>query len=70
MWAFTRKLNVALTLLTLTVSGGVGAQSLPSLDSLITTAIENDPWLNGSQLSQQALQQKAIAAGTLPDPVV
>ena len=70
MSGFTRKLNVALTLLTLTVSGGVGAQSLPSLDSLITTAIENDPWLNGSQLSQQALQQKAIAAGTLPDPVV
>ncbi|WP_137165538.1 TolC family protein [Salinimonas lutimaris] len=70
MSAFRRKLNVTLTLLTIAVSAGVGAQSLPPLDSLVTTAIANDPWLNGSKLSQQAMQQKAIAASTLPDPVV
>jgi hypothetical protein len=70
MSAFRRKLNVTVTLLTIAVTTGVGAQSLPPLDSLVTTAIANDPWLNGNELSLQALQKKGIAASTLPDPVV
>ncbi|WP_288367765.1 TolC family protein [uncultured Alcanivorax sp.] len=47
------------------------AQSLPetlTLDEAITLAIDTDPWLTGSQYTQQALTDEATAAATLPDP--
>ena len=47
------------------------AQSLPetlTLDEAITLAIDTDPWLTGSQYTQQALNDEATAAATLPDP--
>lgn len=47
------------------------AQPLPKtlkLDEAITLAIDTDPWLTGSQYSQQALTDEATAAATLPDP--
>lgn len=47
------------------------AQSLPetlTLDEAITLAIDTDPWLTGSQYTQQALTDEATAVATLPDP--
>jgi len=47
------------------------AQSLPetlTLDEAITLAIDTDPWLTGSQYTQQALNDEATAVATLPDP--
>lgn len=41
-----------------------------SLDDAIRLAQENDPWLDGSRLRQQALEAQSLAAGTLPDPEV
>lgn len=41
-----------------------------SLDVAIDIARRADPWLAGSQWNQQALEARATAAGTLPDPKV
>lgn len=40
-----------------------------SLSDAIATALNNDPWLYGSQFQQQALEQRSHSAGTLPDPI-
>jgi outer membrane protein TolC len=40
-----------------------------SLSDAIATALNNDPWLSGSQFQQQALEQRSQSAGILPDPV-
>ncbi|WP_344809246.1 TolC family protein [Allohahella marinimesophila] len=37
---------------------------------MIDTAIENDPWLRQSALTQDALLEESIAEGALPDPRV
>ena len=39
-----------------------------SLDQAIQLAIENDPWFQGNQYKQQALNDQSISAGQLPDP--
>ena len=39
-----------------------------SLDQAIQLAIENDPWFQGNQYKQQALDDQSISAGQLPDP--
>ncbi len=39
-----------------------------SLEQAIALALENDPWLRGSEYRQQALEQSGEAAGRLPDP--
>ncbi|MED5523712.1 MAG: TolC family protein [Pseudomonadota bacterium] len=47
------------------------AQPLPetlTLEEAVTLAIDADPWLTGSQYTQQALTEEATAAATLPDP--
>jgi outer membrane protein TolC len=47
------------------------AQPLPetlTLEEAVTLAIDADPWLTGSQYTQQALTDEATAAATLPDP--
>ncbi|WP_445771927.1 TolC family protein, partial [Rheinheimera sp.] len=41
-----------------------------SLDEAIQIALTNDPWLAGSQYSQNALNDEAKASATLPDPKV
>lgn len=53
-----------LSLLTLTVS----AQKVISLEEAILLALQNDPWLQSNRLEQQAVEDRSIAAGTLPDP--
>jgi len=39
-----------------------------SLNQVIQLAIENDPWFQGNQYKQQALDDQSISAGQLPDP--
>ncbi|MBE9540272.1 MAG: TolC family protein [Proteobacteria bacterium] len=46
-----------------------GVHSL-TLQAALSAAIANDPWLVGSQHSQDSLGALAAAAGTLPDPRV
>ncbi|QEA37647.1 TolC family protein [Pistricoccus aurantiacus] len=40
------------------------------LSQAIAIAQARDPWLSGSQYTQDALEAEATSAGTLPDPVV
>ncbi len=48
----------------------VQAEKVVSLEQAIALAQKNDPWLHGSRLKQKALENRSIAAGTLPDPTV
>jgi len=41
-----------------------------SLDEAVTIAQRNDPWILGSEYRQDSLAAQAVAAGTLPDPMV
>ena len=41
-----------------------------SLNQAIQLAQQNDPWLHGSKLKQQAIENKSIASGSMPDPRV
>ena len=45
-------------------------QAALSLDEAVAVARDNDPWLQGSEYRESALQAQSTAAGTLPDPVV
>lgn len=46
------------------------AQTSLSLEQAINLAIQNDPWLHGSQLKQTAIEHRSVATSTLPDPTV
>ncbi len=48
----------------------VAANAALSLSQAITIAQQQDPWIEGNQLRQQALEAQSIAAGSLPDPVI
>lgn len=41
-----------------------------TIEQAIALAVEQDPWLTGSILRQDALSAEAVAAGTYPDPKV
>ncbi len=41
-----------------------------TLKMTVEAALVNDPWLLGSQYSQQAMESLSVAAGTLPDPKI
>lgn len=60
--------------LSLSVSNVIGyAQTFPEplkLEQAVALAVDADPWLTGSQFTQEALNDEAIAAATLPDPRV
>ncbi|WP_417707913.1 TolC family protein [Rheinheimera aquimaris] len=67
--------NVTLfVVLSLSVSNVIGyAQTFPEplkLEQAVALAVDADPWLTGSQFTQEALNDEAIAAATLPDPRV
>ena len=44
------------------------AEKVVSLDDAIRIAQQNDPWLYSNRLQQQAVEERSVAAGTLPDP--
>ncbi len=41
-----------------------------SLQQAVTIAQQNDPWMSGSRLRQEAGQAQSVAAGQLPDPII
>jgi outer membrane protein TolC len=41
-----------------------------SLNAAVAIAQDEDPWLAGNRLSQEAIEASSVAAGALPDPVV
>lgn len=41
-----------------------------TLAEAVATAQRNDPWLQGSEFRQQAMAAQAVAAGSLPDPMM
>ena len=49
---------------------GSAATAAMTLAEAIATAQHNDPWIEGSELRQQAVAARAVVAGTLPDPTV
>lgn len=63
-------ISVSLGVLISVVPISAFAQQTVSLEQAIALAQANDPWLHGSKLQQSAIQNKAIAAGTLADPNV
>ncbi|MBH0067443.1 MULTISPECIES: TolC family protein [Pseudoalteromonas] len=44
------------------------ANKVVSLEQAVAIAQQNDPWLLGSRLKQQAVENRSIASGSLPDP--
>lgn len=49
---------------------GSASMAAMTLAEAIATAQRHDPWLEGSELRQQAISAQAVVAGTLPDPMV
>ena len=65
-----RNLLAALALL-LASQAAIGAEGEPlKLDEAIEQAIFADPWLIGSEQTELALKEEAVAAGSLPDPML
>ncbi|WP_105255215.1 TolC family protein [Pseudoalteromonas sp. T1lg75] len=46
------------------------AQQAITLEQAVMMAQQNDPWLHGNRLKQQAIENKSVASGALPDPQV
>jgi len=46
----------------------IAGQKTLSLQQAINYAVNNDPWLKGNKLNEQALLAESIADGELPDP--
>ena len=57
-------------LLTLAQGYSIAASAELTMAEAVATAQRNDPWLQGSELRQQSVEAQAIAAGTLPDPML
>lgn len=48
----------------------LNAKQVLSLAQALIIAQQNDPWLHGSKLQQQALESRSLAVNTLPAPTV
>ena len=61
-----------IALMTLLNTGLAQSQtkSLLTLEQAVEIAINNDPWLVGSEYREQAIVSSSVAAASLPDPVV
>lgn len=44
------------------------AEEVLTLERVIAQAEQNDPWLQGNQLKQSAMEARSVASGSLPDP--
>lgn len=61
-----------IVLMTLLNTGLAQSQtkSVLTLEQAVEIAINNDPWLVGSEYREQAIVSSSVAAASLPDPVV
>ncbi len=60
----------SMLLLALAQCYSTAASAQLTLAEAIATAQRNDPWLQGSEFRQQSVEARAIAAGSLPDPML
>ncbi|OUS13145.1 hypothetical protein A9Q89_03910 [Gammaproteobacteria bacterium 53_120_T64] len=61
--------TIVLALSSLVSIGNTWAEQAPlGRQQAIAYAIDNDPWLRGSEFNERALLAESIAAGELPDP--
>lgn len=67
---YPRVIGIMLVMLATAYTPSLYAEQKISLPMALTQAIKNDPWLRGNKLSQQAVQARQVAAGSLPDPKV
>ncbi|GAC03083.1 MAG: TolC family protein [Alteromonadaceae bacterium] len=68
----TRSSYYVIALMTLLNAGLAQSQTerVLKLEQAVEIAIDNDPWLVGSEYREQAIVSSSIAASSLPDPVV
>jgi len=52
------------------ISQPAHAEQRVSLEQAIVIAQQNDPWLQGSRLKQDAVEHRSVAVGALPDPSI
>jgi outer membrane protein TolC len=53
------------------VAAPIFAQQPPlTMNQAVRIAQENDPWLDGSRLREEATEAQSVAAGALPDPTI
>ena len=60
----------SLGLLTALLGTAQAADGTLTLEAAVKGAQQNDPWLVGNRHTQEAIESKSVAAGTLPDPQV
>ena len=64
-------MNPFLTLLlVLSLYCSTPASAALTLAEAVTIAQRNDPWMRGSEFRQQSVEAQAVAASTLPDPML
>jgi len=64
-------MNPLLTLLlVLSLYCSTSASAGLTLAEAVTIAQRNDPWMRGSEFRQQSVEAQAVAASTLPDPML
>ncbi|SHF68044.1 Outer membrane protein TolC [Modicisalibacter ilicicola DSM 19980] len=61
---------VALSIGAVVMPSAWGEEAGLELNQAVQMAQSRDPWLSGSQYTQDALEAEATAAGTLPDPMI
>ncbi|WP_227370694.1 TolC family protein [Halomonas sp. M20] len=61
---------VALLMGAAAIPSAWGEEAVLELNQAVQMAQSRDPWLSGSQYTQDALEAEATAAGTLPDPKI
>jgi len=61
--------SLLITSLIISSSFSLGLDDL-SLNGVVKSSLDNDPWLAGNKYTQSAIEAKSIAAGTLPDPKI
>jgi outer membrane protein TolC len=68
----TRSSFYVFALVTLLNTGVAQGQTEPvlTLEQAVEIAINNDPWLVGSEYREQAIVSSSVAASSLPDPLV
>ncbi len=65
MQIIARRAGASLLLVT-----SIPASAGLSLEQAVALARNNDPWLQGSELRQQAVEALSVSEGSLPDPMV
>ena len=69
-WAPARRYSGHFFFLFAALGLTAAAEAGLTLDEAVAAAQDNDPWLQGNEFRQQSVAAQAVAAGSLPDPMV